>query len=255
MIAAPVEPQSWPKRRWWMTVAFVMLGQLGLIFWLTGRDVVPRAANLQPSLILPAETAAELPDLGNPTLFALPNRRGFSGPAWMDVSPLTHPALEWVEPPLWLTQNIAGLGGAFTEFISTNRVGSFQVVKHTEPQTEVMELYSPFDRLPTRSTVRVEGELVNRPLTSSLTLTSWPATENVLTNSEVEIGVGANGRVFSSVLLAGSGSRQADNFALNLARTARFQSLVSAGDLSWGKLVFQWHTIAPTATNPATTGP
>ncbi|MDB6110090.1 MAG: hypothetical protein JWR69_1840 [Pedosphaera sp.] len=256
MIATLVEPQSWPKRRWWKTVALVMLGQLGLIFWLTDlKPATPRTPSLEASIYLPAEKTIEFPDLQDPTLSALPNRHGFSGPAWMNEPPLAHPVLDWVEEPLWLTQPTGALGGAFSEFINTNKVASIEVVKRLEPQLDPTGFYSLTYQAPTQSTVRLEGELANRPLMSPLTLSSWPVAESLLTNSVVEIGVWANGRVFSAVLLAGSGLREADNSALNLARTVRFRSLLSAKDLSWGKLVFQWHTIAPASTNAATAGP
>jgi hypothetical protein len=254
MMTAPVEPQGWPKRRWWKTVALVMLGQLGLIFWLTGSSPPHWAPDLGTSIYLPAEKTVEFPDLTDPTLSALPNRHGFSGPAWMNVSPLAHPVLDWVEEPLWLAQQTGVLGGTFSEFINTNKAPAIEVVKRLEPQSDVAGFY-PVYQVPTQSIVRLEGELVNRSLVSPLTLNSWPATESLLTNSVVEVGVGANGRVFSAVLLAGSGLREADNSALSLARTARFQSLVATKDLSWGKLVFQWHTIAPATPNAAPAGP
>src|SRR4051812_43830645 len=112
MIAATVEPEKWPRRQRWLMVALVMAGQLGLIFWLSQRDPVRHVPVPGANFHIPEERRAELPGLSDPTLFVLPNRHGFSGPAWLAVPLLQHPSLDWVEPPRWLPHEVTRLGGA-----------------------------------------------------------------------------------------------------------------------------------------------
>ena len=72
----------------------------------------------------------------------------------------------------------------------------------------------------------------------------------------MQIAVDAAGRVFSAALLnVKSGSAEANASALKLARSARFQPWRWIGPhppppapdgLSWGTIVFHWHTVART---------
>jgi hypothetical protein len=259
MIEALVEPRAWPKRRLWLTVAFLMLLQVGLIFWLRERPAVhPPVPIAGLQLLLPSEQAVAWPWLSNPTLFALPNQAGFSGAAWMNFPQLEYHFPEWTNAPRLLAQPVARLGETFKEYSHTNAAGGFEVVKRMQPDFNELGDYSFLELAPTQSTVRVTGDLANRPLLSAFKLDSWPASE-ILANTEVQISVAQDGRVFSAVLLTHA-SPNADAFALNLAKTARFQpakakeSFLSAANLSWGKLVFQWHTIPLAATNSTAGG-
>jgi hypothetical protein len=90
-----------------------------------------------------------------------------------------------------------------------------------------------------------------------------------LTNSVVRALVNAAGEVVSVILLRPGGGamdasqRDADQLALDLAKTLRFEpvprdgadpALNPAVGLSWGRIIFEWHTVPPPATNaPATT--
>ena len=66
------------------------------------------------------------------------------------------------------------------------------------------------------------------------------------------------------VVLSSSGSKTADQRALDLAKAARFKPVARPGPaspgrppaLTWGKLIFQWHTVELSATNsPAAKSP
>jgi hypothetical protein len=114
--------------------------------------------------------------------------------------------------------------------------------------------YLPLEN--TESSFSIEGALADRPLLSQFALHSWPATE-ILTNTVVQIAVDAAGRVFSASLLVKSASPDANAAALNLARLARFQPLRWLGEkppppgaLSWGKIIFHWHTTNAPASAP-----
>ena len=82
-------------------------------------------------------------------------------------------------------------------------------------------------------------------------LPSWPASD-LLTNSVVQVWVDADGQSLSpALLLPGSGSREADQLAIKLSRTARFAPLPSnRAELTPGTLIFEWHTVPPTNSIP-----
>jgi hypothetical protein len=90
-----------------------------------------------------------------------------------------------------------------------------------------------------------------------MNLPSWPYAD-VIAPSCVQVLVNAAGEVVSTTLLpldnrseAASRYDAADQRALDLARTARF---APAPRLTIGRLIFNWHTVPPPATNaPAST--
>jgi TonB family protein len=143
------------------------------------------------------------------------------------------------------------LGSTFCAYVATNVTLGFKLAEPSEP--EMIQVISDFrnGRVPTRSTVRVEGEIANRPLVTLLAIKSQPAQDVVLTSSEVAIGVRDDGTVFSAKLAKGCGDKGADDEAVRLARAARFARAPGgiapkgADALTWGSLVFQWHTVAP----------
>ncbi len=187
----------------------------------------------------------------------LPNRHGFSGAAWLQFQTPEFDRQNWTEPPRPLPLAVAQLGGSLSEYVRTNLPATFELAPKPEPELEVVV---PDANLGVaRSTLTVEGELANRPLLSQFQLPSWPGTE-ILTNSEVLVGVDARGEGFSSVLVEtkGSGSREADAAGLKFALAARFKPLRWTGPgqlpdaekrLQWGRLIFHWNTIPIPATN------
>lgn len=250
MTSSPVESHSWPRRRWLALIVLVLAGQVGFIFWLAAPKIekpLPPAAG--PMIYLPSDQTADLPGVSDPTLFVLPNGHGFSGPAWLQFYPATYTLDPWTEPPRPLELSIPQLGATLAEFIHTNRPRLFELALKPEPQLDALG-YLPLEEAP--STFSIQGGVADRPLLSSLKLNSWPAAE-ILAPTEVQIAVDAAGRVFSAVLLSPSASAAANASALSLARSARFQPLrsiktqptVAPEALSWGKIVFRWHTVAP----------
>src|SRR5258708_15581189 len=118
MSDAPVEPQGWPPGRRWGTVAFIVVLQVGLIFWFSRKEAVsspsrPRA----PAIYLPREQSANLPLMDYPALFALPGPHGFSSEAWLRFSPLAYQSPAWTEPPAFLKLPVEQLGGALDQFV------------------------------------------------------------------------------------------------------------------------------------------
>jgi TonB family protein len=146
------------------------------------------------------------------------------------------------------------LGSSFNRFAETNNFSSLPPPAKplpvlTMPELPAVPLYAE------HSTVRFEWDQVRRRLVTPLDLRSWESSE-ILTNSVVQIVVGANGRPASVTLLSGSGSKAADQAALEQANAARFEPLGRDGlgnvpnpaaELSWGRMIFRWHTVPPSA--------
>jgi len=96
--------------------------------------------------------------------------------------------------------------------------------------------------------------LAARRLLTALDLPSWPHSD-ILTNTVVQVVVDADGDTLSSTPLKSCGLSEADQFALKTAASARFLSARKPGQpavpLSWGKMIFQWHTVPAESTNSA----
>jgi hypothetical protein len=257
MSAALTQPIGWGRRRFLGAVLLIFILQLGLIFWLSERapaSVRPPAS--APPLRLAAGQADEILALEDPTLFALPHQHGFSGPAWMSIPPPPVRSFSWTEPPRWLAFNSEDLGIDFNCFVATNHFDRLQTVAAPEPVPQLRET-TPLT-VPTESALRIEGDLARRPLLRPLTLRSW-AGSDLLTNSVIQLLVDAEGKPVSATLLRpGSGSQAADAYALQQATAARFAPLAvdtpeklhpPDQHVTWGKLIFQWQTVAEPTEN------
>lgn len=259
MIAETVDSPAWAARRWLGMILLIMLGQVGLIFWLARHHPASMRQEITgPTVSLGGSDIINKLGLSNPAQFVLPNPEGFSGGAWLETMTLAYDSPQWTEPPRPLALVVGKLGSGLVDFAQTNLTYAFELTTAPEPQLDPIV---PLPPLPTESWLSVEGELAGRPLLSKFKLESWPAAE-ILTDSMVQVGVNREGAVFSAVLLGeakdSKGGKAADASALNLARSARFQPL-PRGDfnhpdgsdkaLQWGWLVFHWHTIALPPTN------
>ena len=262
MNVPPSEPRTWSRRRWWTVILLVFALHVGLIFAFSERmPAAPRRPVNVPTLRIVAE-GGELLALSDPTLFALPHRRGFATPAWLPVPRVEFAPFKWTEPPRFLALPVEQLGSTFLQFVQTNRFARFQFETLPAPQLSLPEappLFTP----PTRSELRLGGDLAERQLLNPSELPPQPAGD-LLTNSVVRVQVDAAGNVFSSTLVPpGSGSKPADRRALELTRTLQFAPgsqppILSAdpvGQLTSGTLVFAWHTVALPPTNAPVIAP
>jgi hypothetical protein len=267
------EPSKWPRRRWWNALALVFAAQLGIIFWLGDtKPFRPGATKPGPALLLPKQIADDLNSgsssdtnvfaLVDPTLFALPHRQSFSGSAWLSSPTQEFHPFVWSESPRWLGLSAEKLGAVFHEYVNTSQASPLLTLIQPEPQLLMPEIPAAND-FPSRSTYRVTGQLAERHLLTPVELPSWPSQE-ILTNSRVQMVVDADGKPVSVALLyPGSGSKEADTNALWQAANARFAPKVSGNpgpagtpflDLSWGQMVFEWHTLPKPATNVTSEG-
>ncbi|HWX21592.1 MAG TPA: hypothetical protein VN578_16945 [Candidatus Binatia bacterium] len=258
MNGAAVEPVAWDRRQWWSVLALVFIVQLVLIFWLGERGSRPaRPSGPAPTLRMAGRTGADFLALQDPTLFALPHRQGFSGPAWLEVLPVESHPFVWSESNRWLEPSLAQLGAPFEQFLETNSFIPFDGTAPPEPALTPSEV-AQSEVLRQQSTLRLADGLAGRRLLTPLKLPSWTNSE-LLTSSVVQVGVDASGVPFGFTPLSRSGSQEADDFALEQARAARFESFVGRGPqkptnpldgLSWGKLIFEWHTVTVAPSNP-----
>ncbi|HYV26449.1 MAG TPA: energy transducer TonB [Candidatus Eisenbacteria bacterium] len=263
MSSAHVEPVKWSRRRWGVVMLVVLALHLGVIFWL--REPPPvSAARSSPPFRLRFASVGETQEgnlsatfVSDPTLFALPGRRGFSGQAWLKFTPLAHRIENWVEPPTWLDLPVGKLGESFSRFITTNAPPSYHIADQPLPTATILDVVVPAAMVETQSVLRIEGSLARRGLLTPLALRSWPH-RDLLPNSVVEVIVDAVGLPISARLLAESGRADVDQAALTLAKTARFRPLqvreenrplVNAPEMTFGKLIFEWHTVPLAATN------
>jgi hypothetical protein len=242
----------WPAS-WWIAVALVFLVQLGLMFWV-GDAPAPTQTHTAPvpNLQLVGTNSAPALALLDPTLFALPHREGFAQ-AWLTLTNQPYRPFTWNDEPAALELPVQSLGSAFAHFVATNFPFSAPQWLLPEPEPQEPEPARP-EMWPTHSTWLLAGGLENRELLTPLDLRSWTSSD-LLTNSIIRVLVDAQGRPVSAALLApGSGSREADAFALAQARTARFNPVAASAHLAgnplsgltWGNLIFQWHTVPAT---------
>ncbi len=259
MNAALSDPPRWTPRRWLFCFSLAVLAQLVLL-WVLGErpQPLPRPVHFPTSIHLAADPwsaqqLAELPTLPDPAVFALPSLNGFSGSAWLRFAPVEPPALDWTDPPQWLALRPEELGKPFAESVAAEAFPPLLIADKPRPQLIGSEPRVGIEPLPARSELYLEGDLAGRPLVAPPALPAPPHTD-VLAPTEVQVLVNPEGDVVSTAVLASCGLKETDQLALKLAAETRFQpsgkearGLALAEGLTWGKLIFQWHTVAPPA--------
>jgi hypothetical protein len=257
MSLATAASRPWSPRRWWGLVLLVFIVQLGLIFWLGERSLVRAPAPATGLVLRFADSDSEaLLALRDPTLFVLPHSPTDARPAALADHRPAVPALAWPEPTTLPPPTLDQPGAAFTRFVASNVFDSVRPPAPPAP-IPVLPALPPQPLQVRQSAVRLEGELAQRRLVTPLDLPSQ-TNRDILRDSVVRLLVGADGVPRSLTLLSGSGSAEADQYALDQARGARFQPLASAttrlapdalGNLSRGQMVFLWRTVFLPATN------
>lgn len=268
----PREALPWTPRRWGWTIGVLFVAQAGLAWFLADRTPLIMRPSPAPTRyrLLTDESQAEalavsLAD-SDPALLALVSAHNFSGVAWLQRPQVTHQLADWSERPVWLPPRLDRLGASFG-LLARQPAGGAGIAAD-QPAPPIAVLLITNEPVITRSTLRQEGALAERPMVTALDLPAW-TNKTVLTNTEVRIIVGLDGRTFSAILQESCGLTNADQRALELARTARFQPLArlkpgpaledawSIPSLQWGGLIFQWATIgaAPPESSPDKTPP
>ncbi len=247
MNAASPEPPAWSPARRWSLILLVFLAHIGLIALFTDRKPPVRRPPAPAPVLELATVYDELLALNDPTLFALPQRQSFAGQTWLKPVSNSVPPFRWSESPRLLTLPVEQLGSAFMRFMQTNAFTSLTFATKPKPETIPPVVVEIGRASPTNSTVRIAGALEQRRWLNSPVLPSLHAAD-LVTNTVAQILVKPDGQVFSASLLVPSTVKEADQRALEIARTARFEPLRGpATGLMVGTLIFEWHTAAPLA--------
>jgi TonB family protein len=241
-LAGPERRAGWTPARWLAVVALALTAHAALIF-LFGekKETAPRAVTNVPLLKL-AGSADKLLALDDPTLFVLPNANDFASAAWLKMPGVKPPSFRWTEPPRPLPLPAAELGAMFSRLMPANFFPSRPFNFASEPELSAPTL--PVEpALLQNSTMQITGELARRQLPAPISLTNWPYAD-VLAPCVVQLLVNAEGNVVSTVLMESSGYKDADDKALELARALRF---TPSARLTFGRIIFNWHTVPPIA--------
>jgi len=242
---------GWSLSHWLVLISFIFALHVALLYMFGARQpTVPRAVAGAPALRL-ADNSDEFLALNDPTLFVLPHPADSVTAIWSQAPVMNRPSLRWTEAPRWLPLSAHGLMEVFNRFMQTNSVTSLPL--RLKPPARLSTPVQPIEpALAEVSTMRVEGDLMQRRLLTPMNLRSWPYA-NVIAPSKVQLLVNEAGNVVSAVVLPSDNNLEAlnhydlaDQRALELVRTARF---TPAPGLTIGRMIFTWHTIPPPATN------
>lgn len=261
-------PHSGRSRGFWLGgFLFLFLIHTFAIFVYGEREkALPPRKQIEPFLYIAGDEAtdeqlAKLTGWRDPTLFALPHPQGFSGGAWLTFQPEMPARSNWTAPPEWLPLPAAQLGQTLHEFMTTNRRPEETLLAALRaPKT--LEARLPGEVLAMKTSARVEGPLLSRPLARTPALPGIPSSD-VLKNTVVSLAVNGEGVVESLSVAGASGSTEADERALALARLFEFQPLAlrdararETAPPTLGRIVFNWQLLPPTnAVTPASFTP
>lgn len=258
MNAAGAVPGSWGIRRFLLMLLVVFGLQLALIMILGDRNLVHRRpATVAPALRFLGDGGSELLALADPTVFALPHRDGFSGPAWMESKPQEIPSFSWSESPDWLALSVDSLRQRLLPPHELANTRSIVTAVQPDPRLSIPTL-PPLGPAHLQSSVEVQGDLANRRLLAPL-MAPTITNVDIVSNSIVQLVVDADGNPISATPLPaapGSGLSELDKLAADLARKARFAPIAANGPgriadalshLTIGQLIFQWETVPPAA--------
>lgn len=231
---------NWKKLGTVIALAFAVHLALILIFG-AKHFAAPRPPENVPHFKL-ASAGDESIALDDPTLFALPHVEDFAPAIWRKM-PVAHQAsTRWTEPPPYLPPTVETFGAAFNAFMASNQFAPNSLRFKPAPQLSAPQVKIE-SLLPQSSSVQILGDAAKRALRTPITAPTLPHND-VIGPSRVQVLVDQRGNVVSDVLLQSSDYVPADQTALELARRAQF---APANKLTFGELVFRWHTIP---TNP-----
>ena len=192
----------------------------------------------------------ELASLHDPTLFALPHPHSFSGAGWLNARREVLEFTNWLETPEALALSAEQLGSSLNDYVATNRPSEAQLF------ASLRAAQAPAMRIPdtpvlTQTIARVEGDLAPRKIVRQPPLPSVTNVD-VLRATTVTISVNGDGLVESASVSGDSGSKEADQEALQAARVFEFEPLAvrdararAAAAPVIGRLVFTWNVVAP----------
>ncbi len=249
---------GWSRRTWSTWLAGVLVFQVAFVMLLSARrDPVrkasqERAIGIQSWVGTPLESVVlEALGVGDPSLFAVAHRHGFSAGTARLPAPEV-PVMESIlEPPYWLSYPQARLTNGVAK-------GSGEILGWVEGGTveraapDFSGLRSVVESLDRQTRVWFEGELAGRSLREKVNVAPLLHSE-VPQASVVQLGVDSAGLPQSVRLLSSSGVVGADQEAVRSARAFRFKPVglegSGAAKWMWGSAVFAWQSRGLTETN------
>lgn len=251
----------WSRHVWFWGFIFLFLTHAFAVFWLAERETPTRSWQKPVAFLHLAgdskttERLARYVALRDPTLFALPHVRGFSGDAWLRFQREAPKLTNWTAPPQWLTLSAESLGRSLDSYLTTNRPSAEELLASVR-SLEAPEVRIPDLPLLSNSTVRLQGPLEQRSLAFAPPLPNL-LTNDVLARTVIGVAVNADGIVESAAVVRESGSAWADDQGLELARAFVFAPVRSetggaTAPPTFGQIVFAWNTVPQNATRAAT---
>ena len=237
--------EGWSRTRWFVLLMLAVAAHFAFVFLFGAKKATaPRAVTNVPQLHI-AESDNEFIALNDPTLFAQPHGAlDFEPVAWRLPPGISPPTFHWTEPAPFLPVAEKVLGADFNGFLQTNRFAKLTLDFKPQPQFAEPTIILA-SSLPQTSTAQLVGGLAGRQW---LNLPAIPiiAYNDILPPSRVQLLVDTSGNVISTVLLDSSEWDTADQQALQLARTAKFNPAPAP---ALGEMIFNWHTLPNTSTN------
>jgi hypothetical protein len=242
---------GWSRQRLIIPILLVFAAQTGLVFVLGERQFPPSRVPANVPHLQLADNSSDLVALDDPTLFVLPHANDFASAVWLKPQVVTPPAFRWTESPRWLPLPAEDLGATFAQFMRTNRFAGFQPDFKPEPELSGPVL-AVAPALEQNTTIQVTGNLAQRWLTNQISLPSL-VHPDVVAPSRVQVLVDAAGDVVSAVSLPAESGLEAEGRwydaetnATAIARTLRFTPSLG---LTFGQIIFHWHTVPAATTN------
>jgi hypothetical protein len=237
----------WRRARWVAVILAVVVFQ-GVLLFLAPRGLPGvRATYPQQPVVnfVHFSSPSEWLELQDTTLFAGANPFGFSGPAWMIETPRLYVAADVLPSPSFL--QIRDLPPD-EETVAP----MFAALPHTRslPDATPVVIFSAAPE--PKSRLEIEG-FARRQMLSAPPLPLQYATD-VLRPTVLKALVDSDGSIFSCRVIESSGSKIADNSALDVTRKILFSSVAAEGradSLSSGKITFHWYALDASATNAA----
>ena len=249
--APPAPREGWLGKKFIFFVALALALHVALIFvFATKKEITPRAVTNVPHLQV-ADSADEIIQLNNPTLFALPNAHDFVTAFWRRTPAAAPPDFFPSQPQFLLPAPQKKFGAAFRDLMKANPPRKFALNFKPEPKLVLPEVAFD-DVVPEATTAEITGALAQRQLLTPLTNLPAISVNDVIAPSKVQVLVDTGGN--ASAVLAPLDSPleeagrlpSADASALAIARSLHF---APAPAVTFGEITFRWHVVPAANTN------
>lgn len=240
-----------PESRW-LVLALAIFALHIIFILLLSKTPAPTTHLHKPFTIVMRDDlsigADEFYDLNSPVLFAMADRRGFSGYAWLKLLKQNHNYYEFKDAPKWLSPFSDLLGNEISKLL-TNIAITHNIGFHRLPEPEVqfsIQIQGPTP--PTYTEIEFDEKLLARGIEFVPPLPTITHTD-VIAATVTRVIVDSRGYVLSSAIISESGYKPADILALDLAKSVKFKPIDMGfdknGSLTIGNITFKWYVQNP----------